>query len=90
MARLESGTDLTSELWYYICVPSIPPTFPVNATSLIIGELLLVAHYLSLLPFTVRELEEFFIQMFLASFNRLTKLLFYMYAVFCFFNIILP
>ena len=87
MARLEFGTDLTSELWYYI---SIPPTFPVNATSLIIGELLLVAHYVSLLPFIVRELEEFFIQMFLASFNRLTKLLFYMYVVFCFFNIILP
>ena len=54
------------------------------------GELLLVAHYLSLLPFTARELQEFFIQMFLAPFNMLTKLLFYMYVVFCFFNIILP
>lgn len=71
----------------YICVPSIPLTIPVNAISLIIGELLLVAHYLSLLLLTVRELKEFSIQVFLASFKTLIELLCCIYVVFCFFSI---
>ena len=71
----------------YICVPSITLTVPVNVISLIIGELLLVAHYLSLLLLTVRELKEFSIQVFLASLKMLIKLPCCVYVVFCFFSI---